>query len=102
MKIEGLHDEAPLKLLERLTEKGYLINNQQFEHGGYSEFASGLLNISPFVDVICSMKNLRTMFLDCELTLENLAHVFQSCYKLIELQIPLFMNTAAKECETLE
>jgi hypothetical protein len=94
--IKDLPDESFLKILERLAEKGYLQNNQQLKHRGYREFACGLLNISPFLEVFCSMKNLAIMCLDYELTLKDLAHVFQTCPKLIEL------NTVTKECKTLE
>jgi hypothetical protein len=77
-----LGDKNIFKILERLAEKGYLQNNQQFV-----EIQSCVFHMSSFFEAICSMKNLATLNLDYNLTLEDLAHVFQSCSKLTELRI---------------
>jgi hypothetical protein len=71
-----------LKILERLAEEGYLQNTQQFH-----EYQFGLPYMSPFFEVLCSMKNLKYLYLSYHLTLEALAHVFHSCSKLTELRI---------------
>jgi hypothetical protein len=68
--------------LERLAEKGYLQNNQHF-----GEIQPCLFHMPPFCGVICSMKNLAKLNLEYDLTLEDLARVFQSCSKLTELHI---------------
>ncbi len=70
------------KIVERLAEKGYFQNTQQF-----IGFESDLSNISSFVKIICSMKNLEKSSLPDHLTLGDFALVFQSCSKLIELDI---------------
>ena len=76
-------DIRNLKILERLAEKGYLQNTQQFK--GF-EFDS--LPTCSFVPIICSMKNLGKLTLTaCHLKLEDLAPVFQSCSNLSELNI---------------
>jgi hypothetical protein len=75
--IERLPDESNFNILERLAGEGYLQNNQQF-----AEFESCFLPIAPIVKIVCSMKNLEQLDLHCDLTLEDLAHVFQSCSKL--------------------
>jgi hypothetical protein len=80
-----LPDERVFNILERLAGEGYLINTQHLR-----DIGSYLLNNSSFVQVICSMKNLEKLELDYDLTLEDLAHVFQSCSKLIELEITAF------------
>jgi len=51
--INDLPDDSLFNILERLAGEGYLQNNQQF-----GEFESCFLPISPFVEVVCSMKNL--------------------------------------------
>ena len=72
-------DTRNLKILERLAEKGYLRNTQQFK---------GFPFAFSFVPIICSMKNLGKLTLTaCHLKLEDLAPVFQSCSKLSELNI---------------
>jgi len=77
------HDESLFKILERLAGEGYLQNTQQFV-GCESHF----LQISSFVNIMCSMENLEKLTSHaCHLTLEDLARVFQSCSKLSELNI---------------
>ena len=86
MWFERLHIESRLNVLERLAGEGYLQNNQQL-----IEFESDYSDIPSFVTkVICSMKNLEKLKLENFLTLEDLALVFQSCSKLIELNISAF------------
>jgi hypothetical protein len=74
--------------LERLAEKGYLQNNRQLI------VENNFLTSPQLVEVISSMKNLEK--LDVDLTLEDLARVFQSCSKLVELHI------TTDGCEMLE
>jgi hypothetical protein len=77
-----LPDENLLSILERLAEGGYLQNTQQLT----LEFHWS--RNSRIVEVICSMKNLEKLHLfDYKLTPEVLAHVFQSCSKIIDLYI---------------
>ena len=79
MFIERPPDESFLKILERLAEKGYLQNTQQFK---------GFPFAFSFVPIICSMKNLEKLTLKTyHLTLKDLAPVFQSCSNLIVLNI---------------
>ena len=75
--------ENLLLILQRLVEEGFLKNNRQFAIFDCSR--------SPrFVEVIFSMNNLQKLDLwDCELTLEQVAQLFQSCPKLIELHLKL-------------
>ena len=82
LSIEGPPDESLLKILERLAGEGCLQNNRRLN--GQFDCSSN----SRFVEVICSMKNLESLdFHEHELTLDRLAHVFQSCSKLTELNI---------------
>jgi len=90
MRIEGLPDKNLLKILKHLEEKGSLQNNQQLKHVSYESYHS-----SPFLEVqqvmICFMKNLEKLdLLSCDLTLEVLALVFQSCSKIIKLNISIW------------
>jgi hypothetical protein len=94
--IGRLPDENVFDILERLADEGYLKNNQQLK-----EFESCFLPISPFVEVICSMKNLEKLNLEYDLTLEHLALVFQSCSKLVELNISAFEFEMDKMTEDL-
>ncbi len=77
-----LPDERVFNILERLTEKGYLQNTRHLR-----DFEAYLLDYSSFLERLCSMKNLEKLELEYDLTLEDLALVFQSCSKLIELSI---------------
>jgi hypothetical protein len=77
---DDLPDESLFKFLERLAAEGLLQKNRKlivrFE-GPRS---------SRFVEVICSMKNLKELHLfDYELIPEIHAHVFQSCSKITDL-----------------
>jgi hypothetical protein len=84
LEIDDECDESLVKILERLAEKGYFQNTQQFEG-----FESDFSNISSFVKIICSMKSLEKLTsLTDHLTLGDLALVFQSCSKLITIHIP--------------
>ena len=80
LKIHG--NKRNLKILERLAEKGYLQNTQQFK---------GFPFAFSFVPIICSMKNLETLTVEADhvkhLQLIDFAPVFQSCSKLSELNI---------------
>ena len=79
-----LPDESLFKILERLANEGYLLNNREFIVT--FESPSSRLN-----ELICSMKNLEKLnLLSCELTIEALANVFQSCSKIIELNIMIW------------
>jgi hypothetical protein len=80
--IKNPFEESPLNILERLAREGFLQNNRKLDVG--FNFSCS----SRFVELICWMKKLETLrLLDQELTLEDLAHVFQSCSKLIEVDI---------------
>ena len=71
------------KIVEQLAEKGYFQNTQQFHRNQFS-----LYNNSSFVKIIRSMKKLEILTTDAHyLTLEDLALVFQSCSKLVVLDI---------------
>jgi hypothetical protein len=81
---EDSADES-LIILEWLAAGGYLQNNYWL----LVEFSCS--RSSPFFEVICSMKNLGTLrLMDDELTLEDLAYVFQSCSKINNLYISKF------------
>jgi hypothetical protein len=63
--------------------EGYLENNRQLEVERTIRSSD-----SRFVELTCSMKNLEELDLfGCELTLEDLAHVFQSCSQITNLSI---------------
>ena len=82
LKFKRLPDESLFKSLERLAAEGLLKNNRKL----IVKFKRP--RSSRFVEVICSMKNLEKLhFFYYELTLEILAHVFQSCSKITELRI---------------
>ena len=80
-----LPDESLFKILERLAIEGYLLNNRKL----FVTFKGS--RSSRFDELICSMKNLEKLdLLSCDLTLEVLALVFQSCSKIIELNISIW------------
>jgi hypothetical protein len=82
LKFKRLPDESLFRFLERLAEEGYLQNNRQL----IVTFDCSCS--SRFVELIFSMKNLEKLNLfDSDLTLEVLAHAFQSCSKLIDVNI---------------
>jgi hypothetical protein len=82
---EDSAEESLIIILEWLAAEGYLQNN----HWLSVEFPCS--RYSPFVKVICSMKNLQILRLsDNDLTLEDLAYVFQSCSKITNLYISKF------------
>ena len=84
LEINNERDESLVKIVERLAEKGYFKNTQQF-----IGFESDLSNISSFVKIICSMKNLEKLTSNADhQRLGDLALVFQSCSKLIKIHIP--------------
>jgi hypothetical protein len=77
-----------LKILERLVDGGYLKNNRHL----VVKFNWSCS--SRFIRDICSMKNLEKLSLwDCELALEQLAQLFWSCPKLVELSLKPFLCT---------
>jgi hypothetical protein len=82
--IDRLPDESLFNILERLAREGYLQNNRRLD----LQFDCSCS--SRFVELICSMKNLESLDLDeHDLTPDDLAHVFQSCSKLIEMDIAI-------------
>jgi hypothetical protein len=82
LKLRWLPYENYFKILERLAEGGFLQNNRQLNTTLHCSINSR------FVKMLCSMKNLDTLRLfDYKLTPDVLAHVIQSCPKLINLQI---------------
>jgi len=90
LELTHLADENLFSILKRLAGEGYLQNNRQLEV--WPTIRSCLI-----VELICSMKNLESLDLrDQELTLNSLAHVFQSCSKLTDLYI------ATNEYKTFE
>jgi hypothetical protein len=88
-----LTDESHFSILRRLAKDGYLQNTRQIRMPGFKLFWPFR---SQLVKVICSMKNLEKIYLNWQLTLEDLAHVFQSCSKITNLQIVTY------DCKTLE
>ncbi len=81
-------DESLLKILELLAGGGYLQNNRRLD------MAFNWSRSSRFVELICSMKNLEKLdTFEYDLTPDVLAHVFQSCSKLIELHIETYYKT---------
>jgi hypothetical protein len=97
MKIDHPPDENLLKIMEHLAVEGYLQNNQQLKH-----VLHNFSHIPTFLEVICSMKNLEKLDLDYKLTLEDLARVFQSCSKLVELRIATYGCKTHKMSEHLK
>ena len=89
LMIKNPFEESPLNILERLAREGFLQNNRKLG-GTFNLFRS-----SRFYEVISSMRNLETLNLfGYGLTLHSLAHVFQTCPKLINLHIVTY------ECKT--
>jgi hypothetical protein len=83
LSIERPPDENLLIILERLAGEGYLQNNRRLD------VELDCSSNHRIVEVICSMKNLKILRFFCKnLTLEDLAHVFQSCPQLTNLFIP--------------
>ena len=96
LSIERPSDESLLKILERLAGEGYLQNNRKFDvefngsqNNSHLDVQFDFSSNSRFVEVVCSMENLKLLdLLHYELTLEDLARVFQSCSKVTNLLIP--------------
>jgi len=89
-------DESIFKILERLAEDGYLKNNRKLIEANFS-------HNSQLIEVISSMKNLEILVITCNnLTLEDLAPVFQSCSKLIELRIATWSYNSFEMAEHLK
>jgi hypothetical protein len=85
LMFKSLPDESLFKILERLADEGCLENNRKL----IVKFEGS--RSSRFVELICSMKNLEKLHLCAyDLTLEALAHVFQSCSKIIDLNITIW------------
>ena len=75
-----------LTSLEQLAEEGFFKNNRQL----VVRFRSDWPLSPPLFGIIRPMINLEILKLwDCELTLEQVAQLFQSCPKLIELHLKL-------------
>ena len=90
MELTRPADENIFSILKRLSGEGYLKNIRQLE-------VDRVIRSPLIVELICSMKNLETLDLrDQELTLDSLAHVFQSCSKLTSLYV------ATNEYKTFE
>ncbi len=93
-------NESLLKILERLAGEGYLQQNRQFKCNVrlaqlFMKFDRS--HSSCFFELICSMKNLEELNLfGYTLTPDILAHLFQSCFKLVQL------NIGIHNCKTLE
>jgi hypothetical protein len=82
--------------LERLAEDGFLQNNRKLIEANFS-------HNSQLIEVISSMKNLEILVITCNnLTLEDLAPVFQSCSKLIELRIATYGSKTFEMAEHLK
>ena len=73
--------ESLLKLLEWLVEEGFLQNNRKLKFWQFNCPRS-----SRFIELICSMKNLEELDL-FHYEPEVVARVFESCPKLINLDI---------------
>jgi hypothetical protein len=92
LRIERLPNKSRFNILKRLTLEGHLENNRHLD-------MKRTIRVSDcrFVKLFCSMKNLETLdLLFQELTLEDLANVFQSCSKLVLLCV------ATRACKTLD
>ena len=92
-----LPDESLFKILERLANEGYLLNNRKLivKFGGAAS--------SRFEKLICSMKNLETLNLHSyDVTLVVLAQVFQSCSKIIELNMWIWGFERREKAEHLK
>ena len=97
LKIISPADKSLFTILEWLAAQGYLQNNQQFV------VKYDCSHTSLFVKVICSMRNLKTLLLrGNELTLGNLAHVFQSCPQIANLFLTNFKYTMFEMSEQLK
>ena len=82
--IDRLPDGSLFNILERLASEGYLQNNRRLN----VEFDCS--QSSRFVELICSMKNLESLDLnEHDLNPDVLARVFQSCSKLVEMDIAI-------------
>ena len=91
MFIGRLPEDSLFNILERMAGEGYLQNNRNLAVD--FDFSSN----PRFVEMICSMRNVESLDLnEHDLTPDVLAHVFQSCSKLIELCI------ATQKYKTLE
>jgi hypothetical protein len=93
-------DKSHFTILRRLGGKdGYLQNAHQLRMPAFKfswKFRSQL------VKVFCSMKNLEEIYLKWQLTLEDLAHVFQSCSKITNLHIATFDYNTLEMSEYLK
>jgi hypothetical protein len=90
--IKDLPDDSLFNILEWLAEEGYLQNNRRLDV--QFDCTCGCSCSARFPELICSMKNLESLNLfNHELTPDVLAHVFQSCSKLIELHIETYYKT---------
>jgi hypothetical protein len=99
LELERVPDESFRKILERLAGGGFLQNNRQFivhVHWRLEGAEFNWARSSRFIEVICSMKNLESLYLldhawssSHELCMkpEDLALVFQSCSKITDLRI---------------
>ena len=97
LRIGRLPDESLFKILERLAVERYFLNNRKLIVT-FKGFRS-----SRFDELICSMKNLETLIsFYYYLTPEFLARVFQSCSKLIELDIANFGRETREIAENLK
>jgi pantothenate kinase len=95
--MERKPDKSLFKILERLAREGYLQNNRRL----YVKFDCS--SNHRIVEVICSMKNLEELrFLGKKLTLEVLAHVFESCSKITQLIIPVNGRKMSEMAEHLK
>jgi hypothetical protein len=71
--------------LEQLAEEGFFKNNRQL----VVRFRSDWPLSPPLFGIIRPMINLEILKLDCQLKIEQVAQLFQSCPKLTELHLRL-------------
>ena len=96
MELTRPADENIFSILKRLAGEGYLQNIRQLE-------VDRVIRSPLIVELICLMKNLETLDLrDQEMTLDSLAHVFQSCSKITRLHISKFEYTRFEMSEHLK
>ena len=78
------------KILKLLVDEGFLKNNCELVIS--SPFNSRLLG-SQYLHLIYSMNNLRKLdIVEYEVTVADLAHLFQSCPNIIHLHLKLFRH----------
>ena len=89
-----------LKILELLVDEGFLKNNCELVISSadcmVAQFEGRTLG-SRYLQVIYSMNNLeKLVILEYDMTVADLAHLFQSCPNIIHLHLKLFRHDIGK------